>query len=45
MDRKTDESWWQYGAKQESTEDAAKKRMSVDYFREMRARLDDWGVF
>jgi hypothetical protein len=45
MDRKTGESWWQYGAKQESTEDAAKKRMSVDYFREMRARLDDWGVF
>jgi hypothetical protein len=45
MDRKTSESWWQYGAKRESAEDAAKKRMSVERFREMRGLLDEWGVF
>jgi hypothetical protein len=45
MDRKTGESWWQYGAAQESAEEAAKKRMSVEHFREMRSLLDEWGVF
>jgi predicted metal-dependent enzyme (double-stranded beta helix superfamily) len=44
MDRKTGESWWQYGAGQESAEDAAKKRMSVERFRELRGLLDEWGV-
>lgn len=44
MDRKTGESWWQYGAAQESPEDAAKKRMSVEHFRELRGQLDEWGV-
>jgi hypothetical protein len=37
-------SWWQYGAKQESAEDAAMKRMSVEHFRELRGQLDEWGV-
>jgi len=45
MDRRTGESWWQYGAAQESVEDAAKKRMSVERFRELRGLLDEWGVF
>jgi hypothetical protein len=45
MDRKTGESWWQYGAGQESAEDAAKKRMSVERFRTMRGQLDEWGLF
>jgi hypothetical protein len=45
MDRKTGESWWQYGAKQESSEDAEQKRMSVERFEEMRGQLYEWGVF
>lgn len=45
MDRKTGESWWQYGAKQESAEEAEQKRMSAEHFRELRGRLDEWGMF
>jgi predicted metal-dependent enzyme (double-stranded beta helix superfamily) len=45
MDRKTGESWWQYGAAQESTEDAAKKRMSADRFGELSGLLAEWGLF
>jgi hypothetical protein len=45
MDRRTGESWWQYGAKQESAEDAEQKRMSVERFREIRSQLDEWDVF
>jgi hypothetical protein len=45
MDRKTGESWWQYGATQESAEEAAKKRMSMEWFRELRGLLNEWGVF
>lgn len=45
MDRKTGQSWWQYGAASESAQDAARKRMSVDRFRELRGQLNDWGVF
>jgi len=45
MDRKTGQSWWQYGAAQEPAEDAARKRMSVERFRELRGQLDEWGVF
>ncbi len=44
MDRKTGESWWPYGAGQEPAEDAAKKRMTMEHFREMRRSLDEWGV-
>jgi hypothetical protein len=45
MDRKTGENWWQYGAGHESSEDAAKKRMSAERFRELRRLLAEWGVF
>lgn len=45
MDRRTGESWWQYGAKQESAEDAEQKRMSVEQFRELRSQLDEWDIF
>lgn len=45
MDRKTGESWWQYGAAQEPTEDAAKKRMSADRFGELSGLLAEWGLF
>jgi hypothetical protein len=45
MDRKTGESWWQYGAKQESAEDAEQKRMSVEHFRELRGQLNEWDIF
>ena len=44
MDRKTGESWWQYGAAQEPTEDAAKKRMSADHFGELSGLLAEWGL-
>jgi hypothetical protein len=45
MDRKTGESWWQYGAKQESADEATKKRMGIERFRELRGQFDEWGVF
>ena len=45
MDRKTGESWWQYGAAQEPAEDAAKKRMSTDRFGELSGLLAEWGLF
>jgi hypothetical protein len=45
MDRKTGESWWQYGATQESAEDAAKKRMSVERVVELTNLLREWDVF
>ena len=45
MDRKTGESWWQYGAAKEPAEDAAKKRMSVDRFSELSGLLAEWGLF
>jgi hypothetical protein len=45
MDRASGKSWWQYGAKRETPEEAAGKRMSVGRFRELRRLLDEWGVF
>lgn len=45
MDRKTGESWWQHGAKDESPDDAARKRMSVERLLELRSQLYEWGVF
>jgi hypothetical protein len=45
MDRVTRTSWWQYGAAQEPTEDAAAKRMSIERFREVRCQLGQWEVF
>jgi hypothetical protein len=45
MDRGTGESWWQYGAGRESTEEAAKKQMSVERVLELVDRLRDLDVF
>jgi hypothetical protein len=45
MDRVAGKSWWQYGAAQESPEDAAEKRMSIERFRELRRQLDQWDAF
>lgn len=45
MDRKTSESWWQYGAGQEPAEDAEKKRMSIERLTELTDRLREWDVF
>jgi hypothetical protein len=45
MDRRTGQSWWQYGAGQESAEEAEQKRMTAERLGEMRRLLDEWGVF
>ncbi|WP_227997122.1 hypothetical protein [Nocardia australiensis] len=45
MDRKTGESWWQYGAQQESADDALRKRMTSARLQEMIGRLDEWQLF
>jgi hypothetical protein len=45
MDRSTGKSWWQYGAGQESAEDAAKKRMPVERVMELTNRLRELGLF
>ena len=45
MDRKTGQSWWQYGASQESAEDAAKKHMSVERLTELTNSLREWDLF
>jgi hypothetical protein len=45
MDRKTGESWWQYGASQEPAYDAEQKRMSVERLTELTDRLRDWDLF
>lgn len=45
MDRKTGESWWQYGARRELEEEAAKKRMPVERLLELVDRLRELDVF
>ncbi len=45
MDRTTGEAWWQYGAANETAEEAAKKRMSADRFRELRGQFAEWDLF
>jgi hypothetical protein len=45
MDRITGESWWQYGASQESTDNAEQKRMSAERLRELTGWLRDWDLF
>src|SRR5450755_1105203 len=45
MDRKTGESWWQYGASQESADNAEQKRMGVERLRELTGWLRDWDLF
>jgi hypothetical protein len=44
MDRASGESWWQYGARQESAKSAERKRMSPDRLREVTGWLQDWGL-
>lgn len=45
MDRKTGESWWQYGASQEIAQSAEQKRMSVERLAELTGWLQDWELF
>ena len=45
MDRKTGQSWWQYGASQEPAYDAEQKRMSVERLGELTTSLREWDLF
>lgn len=45
MDRKTGQSWWQYGASQEPAYDAEQKRMSVERLAELTNSLREWNLF
>jgi hypothetical protein len=45
MDRKTGDSWWQYGASQETAQSAEQKRMSIDRLSELTGWLQDWELF
>jgi hypothetical protein len=45
MDRKTGESWWQYGASQETAYEAEQKRMSVERLSELTDLLREWDLF
>jgi hypothetical protein len=45
MDRKTGQSWWQYGAGQEPAYDAEQKRMSVERLAELTNSLREWNLF
>jgi hypothetical protein len=45
MDRKTGESWWQYGASQESAENAAQKQMSLERLTELTAWFRERDLF
>jgi hypothetical protein len=44
MDRKTGESWWQYGAHQESVTSAAEKQMSLERLGNLTVSLHEWGL-
>jgi len=44
MDRKTGESWWQYGAHQESVTSAAEKQMSPERLGNLTVSLREWGL-
>lgn len=44
MDRHTNEAWWQFGAKDESEEDARAKAMSRARFAEVTGWMEEWGV-
>ncbi|WP_147130979.1 hypothetical protein [Nocardia ninae] len=45
MDRKTGEAWWQYGQKDESAEETARKRMGAERLREVSDQLTEWKLF
>jgi hypothetical protein len=44
MDRKTGESWWQYGAHQESVASAAEKQMNLERLSSLTVSLREWGL-
>jgi len=44
MDRKTGESWWQYGAHQESVTSAAEKQMNLERLENLTVSLREWGL-
>jgi hypothetical protein len=44
MDRKTSESWWQYGAHQESVTSAAEKQMNLERLENLTVSLREWGL-
>lgn len=45
MDRATGQSWWQYGATQETARDAERKRMTAGRLAEVTGWLRDWDLF
>ena len=45
MDRKTGQSWWQYGASQEPAYDAEQKRMTIERLTELTNSLREWDLF
>ena len=45
MDRHTNEAWWQYGAKDESAEEAELKRLTPERLQQVRGQLTEWGLF
>ena len=45
MDRAAGKRWWQYGAAQESAEEAAKKRMPTERVVELTDRLRELDAF
>ncbi|WP_280254906.1 hypothetical protein [Nocardia wallacei] len=45
MDRATGEAWWQYGAMQESEQDAERKRMAPERLDWLIGQLDEWTLF
>lgn len=45
MDRHTGEAWWQFGAKDESAEEAERKRMTPERLQEVRGQLTEWELF
>ncbi|WP_433662476.1 hypothetical protein ACQPW1_10175 [Nocardia sp. CA-128927] len=44
-DRQTGEAWWQYGAGQESAQEALQKRMTPARLQEVIGRLAEWDLF
>lgn len=45
MDRRTGQSWWQYGASQEPAYDAKQKRMTIERLAELTNSLREWDLF
>jgi hypothetical protein len=45
MDRTTGESWWQYGAIQESAEETGRKRMPTERVVDLTNRLREMDLF